>query len=217
MRDGVPTVAQWVKNPTAGVPVMAQWLTNHARIPEDSGSIPGLAQWVKQPALPRLWCKLAATAPIRPLAWKPPYAVSAALKSKNKTKESDCNSLGCYRDEGLTPSLAQWVKRSGIVTARLQLQLRFNFWPGDYHMPWTWPLKKERKEEKMRVNMPILPADENSPITLEVALPTCGSASWIQPPTNGGTLQYFFFFSTSMAYGSSWARDQTRAKGLSPQ
>ena len=34
----VPTVAQWVKNPTS--------------IHEEAGSIPGLAQWVKDPALP---------------------------------------------------------------------------------------------------------------------------------------------------------------------
>ena len=31
-----------------------------------------------------LWCGLAATAPIGPLAWEPPYVISAALKSKNK-------------------------------------------------------------------------------------------------------------------------------------
>ena len=36
--QGVPTVAQWVKNPTS--------------IHEDVGSIPGLANWVKDPALP---------------------------------------------------------------------------------------------------------------------------------------------------------------------
>ena len=35
---GVPTVAQWVKNPTS--------------IHEDVGWIPGLTQWVKDPALP---------------------------------------------------------------------------------------------------------------------------------------------------------------------
>ena len=32
-----------------------------------------------------LWCGLVATAPIRPLAWEPPYATGAALeKTKNK-------------------------------------------------------------------------------------------------------------------------------------
>ena len=34
-----------------------------------------------------LWCRPAAVAPIGPLAWEPPYAVGAALKTKqNKTK-----------------------------------------------------------------------------------------------------------------------------------
>ena len=31
-----------------------------------------------------LWCRLAATALIRPLAWELPYAMGAALKSKRK-------------------------------------------------------------------------------------------------------------------------------------
>ena len=59
--------------------------------------IPDLAQWVKDPALPPavvghrrgsyptllwLWRRLAATAPIRPLAWEPPYAMRVALKKK---------------------------------------------------------------------------------------------------------------------------------------
>ena len=39
------------------------------------------------PALLRLWYRLAALAPIRPLAWEPPYAASAPLESKKK-KES---------------------------------------------------------------------------------------------------------------------------------
>ena len=34
-----------------------------------------------------LWCWLAATALVGPLAWEPPYAVGAALKPKKK-KES---------------------------------------------------------------------------------------------------------------------------------
>ena len=74
---------------------MAQWLTNLTRNHEVSGLIPGLAQWVNDPVsvavscgvgcrrgsdpeLLWIWCRPAATAPIRPLAWESPYAVGAA-------------------------------------------------------------------------------------------------------------------------------------------
>ena len=36
------------------------------------------------PALPWLWCRLAAEAPVGPLDWEPPYAMGATLKSKKK-------------------------------------------------------------------------------------------------------------------------------------
>ena len=35
-----------------GVPIVAQWVKNLTSIHEDEGSIPGLAQWVKDLALP---------------------------------------------------------------------------------------------------------------------------------------------------------------------
>ena len=42
------------------------------------------------PALLWLWHRLAATAPIRPLAWEPLYAAGAAQEiAKKKTKKND--------------------------------------------------------------------------------------------------------------------------------
>ena len=64
-------------------------------------SIPGLAQWFKDRRhasdleLLWLWCRPVATAPIRPLAWEPPYAAGASLekaKRQKKKKKKKLNS-----------------------------------------------------------------------------------------------------------------------------
>ena len=88
-------------------------------------------------ALLWLWCRTAAVAPIRALAWEPPYAAGVALEKGKKTKRQKTTTtttktnkqtkktkktLGssCYgsavtnrtiihEDEGSIPSLAQWV------------------------------------------------------------------------------------------------------------
>ena len=60
---------------------------NLTSIHEDSCSIPGPTQSVKDLLLLCLWCKAAAAALIRPLAWKLPYALGAVLKRPKKKKK----------------------------------------------------------------------------------------------------------------------------------
>ena len=43
------------------------------------------------PVLLWLWCRLAATAPIRPLAWEPPYAVGEAQEMTKRQKKKPKN------------------------------------------------------------------------------------------------------------------------------
>ena len=81
---------------------MALWLMNLTRNQEVTRSIPGLAQWVKIWRCRELWCRLqtrlrswllwlwcrpAATAWIRPLAWEPPYAAGVALEKAKRPKK----------------------------------------------------------------------------------------------------------------------------------
>ena len=49
-----------------------------------------------------LWCRAQATAPIRPLAWEPPYAAGAALKASKQTNKKQ-------KHQGGVPIVAQWL------------------------------------------------------------------------------------------------------------
>ena len=93
---------QWFLKQILGVPIVVQWLTNPTGNHEVAGSVPGLAQWVQgsgiilscgvgcrcgsNPALLWLWRRPAATVPIRPLAWEPPYAVGSSPGKGKNTK-----------------------------------------------------------------------------------------------------------------------------------
>ena len=52
-----------------------------------------------------LWCRLAATALIRPLAWEPPYATSVALKGQ-KTRKKNLIAVAQVTSEAKVGSLA---------------------------------------------------------------------------------------------------------------
>jgi len=67
-------------------------------------------------ALLWLWCRLAATAPIRPLAWEPPYAVGAALKRQKTKKKQEKLLLSerhCQENEKTNQRLRANIYTSG--------------------------------------------------------------------------------------------------------
>ena len=49
----------------------------------------GLVRHSSDAALLWLWCRPAAIAPIRPLAWEPPYASGVALEKTKRQKEKE--------------------------------------------------------------------------------------------------------------------------------
>ena len=69
---------------------------------DDTGSIPGLTHWVRHLVLRELWQRPAAVAPIRPLAWEPPYAVSVALDRQKDKKQTNKQRVNTSNDSHLT-------------------------------------------------------------------------------------------------------------------
>ena len=58
-----------------------------------------------------LWLRLAVTAPVRPLAWDPPYAMGAALeKAVVHVAQWFTNPTRNHEVAGSIPGLAPWVK-----------------------------------------------------------------------------------------------------------
>ena len=82
---GVPVVAQQVMNPTS----ILRTIQNHPwprSVSEGSGVVgsPGVVcRCGSDLVLLWLWCRQAAAARIRPLAWEPPHAEGVVLKRKN--------------------------------------------------------------------------------------------------------------------------------------
>ena len=77
------------------------------------------------------------------------YAIGVALKRPKKKKESYCSS-GHFGDTSLTSSLVQWVKDLALLQLWCRLQLRFDLWRGNFHVP---SVKKKKKKKKKEPNL----------------------------------------------------------------
>ena len=61
-----------------------------------------------------------------------------------------CSGLGHCWGIGFIPGPARWIKDLALLQLwhRLLLQLTFNPWPGNLHMPWMWQKKNEKQKTK---------------------------------------------------------------------
>ena len=57
---------------------------------------------------------------------------------------------GLLRGMGLIPGPHSGLKR---IWRRSQLRLRFSPWPRNFHMPWVWPLKKNKIQKNVLCQM----------------------------------------------------------------
>ena len=64
-----------------------------------------------------LWCRPAGVAPIWPLAWEPPYATGAALKSKSKKKKVQGKVRWKTRRQKVTRREGRNRKHHGVWTS----------------------------------------------------------------------------------------------------
>ena len=70
-------------------------------------------------------------------------------KRKMAPLKEFCRTLIKRADFGVF-SVVQQIKDSALSLQQLRslLWLRFNFWPGNFHMPWAWQKKKRKEKTK---------------------------------------------------------------------
>ena len=118
-----------------------------------------------------LWCRPAAVAPIQPLTWEPPYATSAALKSKKKKKRERFKKQRSGAQPGLR---AQHVKRTGTSPPLFKLLVAAEGQQGLWvPRPWVHSLSP----------FPLVPAVSFSEIQEQV---TCAEYLWNAQPCMEG-------------------------------
>ena len=79
------------------------------------------------PTLLWLWCRPAAAAPIRPLAWEPPYASGITLKSKKKKKITCVKSMTHFKARDTCGQTA--LRKGGTSLLSYQLGVTVSFLP----------------------------------------------------------------------------------------